>query len=190
MDVVDTRIEGRDLSSLRHRDLRRLADYWLSKRRGQAMPAPSGIDPAEIPWALPRLYLLDYDRGSGRFRYRLAGDEIEQQYAGLTGGSSIRGMHLDELLQPSSAPLVIDRWRPLAERGAIVHMRGLIYSSVDSTAPGERLLLPLAEDGGPVCALVGMTVHTGAPVSPSRANRRIDITYVDARALAKVALEA
>jgi predicted transcriptional regulator len=33
MIVEESRFEGRDLSVVQHRDLRRLADYWLIKRR-------------------------------------------------------------------------------------------------------------------------------------------------------------
>ena len=70
MAVAESRFEGRDLSVVQHRDLRRLADYWLIKRTGRIMPTRGDIDPTDIPWALSRLYLVDYDLASSRFRYR------------------------------------------------------------------------------------------------------------------------
>ena len=169
---------------MQHRDLRRLADYWLIKRTGRIMPTRGDIDPTDIPWALSRLYLVDYDLASGRFRYRVAGSEVEAMYTDFTGRHSVRGMHLDELLVPSEAAMVIKRWKPLPERGAIVHMRGLIYSLSNRAAIGERLLLPLSEiDNGPVTGLIGLTVRTGAVGALAEADRRIKITYIEARHL-------
>jgi hypothetical protein len=148
------------------------------------MPTRADIDPTDIPWALSRLYLVDYDPASGRFRYRVAGSEVEAMYTDFTGRHSVRGMHLDELLVPSEAAMVINRWKPLPVRGAIIHMQGLIYSLSNRAAVGERLLLPLAEtDNGTVTGLIGLTVRTGAIGAIDKADRRIRITYIEARHL-------
>src|SRR3546814_1952574 len=60
---------------LRNPDLLRLLGYWRSKRSGRAMPSRRDVDPTEIPWALSRIFLVDYSAQDG-FRYRLAGSEI------------------------------------------------------------------------------------------------------------------
>src|SRR3546814_4191007 len=64
-----------DLQLLRNPDLLRLLGYWRSKRSGRAMPSRRDVDPTEIPWALSRIFLVDYSAQDG-FRYRLAGSEI------------------------------------------------------------------------------------------------------------------
>src|SRR3546814_10040255 len=46
--------------------LRRLADYWLSRRAGQVMPRRADIDPVDIPWALSQLFLVDCISDAGR----------------------------------------------------------------------------------------------------------------------------
>lgn len=60
-------------------DLRRLAEYWRSLRRGRPMPAKGDIDPLDIGWALSRIYLMDYRPGEG-FTYRLAGNEVSSVF--------------------------------------------------------------------------------------------------------------
>jgi len=144
--------------------LQRLAAYWLSRRAGRPMPARTDIDPIDIPWALSRLFLVDCltDAGTGadggrwRYRYRLAGEEIETVFRGILGRHSVRHAWLDEMLSPDKLVTVMQRWRPLPESGHIIYMHGMIYRMADSFAWGGRLMLPLADSpGGPVTGFVG-----------------------------------
>lgn len=184
MDVLDSRTEGNDLSCVRHGDLLRLADYWMDRRRGRVMPTRADIDPTDIPWALSRFYLVDYDRRTDRYRYRIAGTEIEEMYRPFTGRHSIRGMHLDELMSPEDAAVVTERWRPLPERAALIHMRGLIYAIADRLMLGERLLLPLSDGSASIVSgLIGITVWTDTTTPAPTNERRLDVTYIAAHAL-------
>lgn len=173
--------------------LRRLADYWLSRRAGRVMPARADIDPLDIPWALPHLYLVDCvsdagpgaDGGRWRYRYRVAGDEVEAVFRSHMGRSSARNTWLDDMLAPDTLKVVMDRWRPLPESGRIVHMQGMIYKTIDRYARGGRLLLPLADAaGGPVTGFVGATTCGWVAEVPTRAAADITITYIPAAALA------
>lgn len=134
--------------------LQRLFAYWRGKRNGRPMPARSDIDPTEIPWALPQIFLVDYTPGSG-FRYRLAGTELSSIY----GHSNLKGMTLEDILGPEGAAVVTGRWLPLVEHKQVLCMKGVVYLPTDRTAIGERLMLPLSDEAdGPVTGLLGMTV--------------------------------
>lgn len=140
-------------------------------RLGRLMPRRSGIDPGDIPWALSRLFLVDYERDTQAFRYRVAGREIEEVFGRSAGSISIRRIALHEALPESSARVIQERWRPLAEHGDIVYMRGLVYLAVGRARPGARILLPLSDrDDGLVTGLIGFTTcewcSPGNPAAP------------------------
>lgn len=135
-------------------DLRRLFDYWRGKRNGRPMPAKDDIDPIEIPWALTRIFLMDYDPAEG-FRYRLAGSEISNVF----GRNNLKGLTFADILPPEGARVVAERWAPMIEQRAAISMKGLVYLAAERVPVGERVLLPLADSAeGPVTGVLGMTV--------------------------------
>lgn len=135
-------------------DLRRLFDYWRGKRNGRPMPARDDIDPIEIPWALTRIFLMDYDPAAG-FTYRLAGSEI----ASVFGRSNLKGLTFADILPPEGARVVAGRWAPIIEQRAAISMKGLVYLAAERVPVGERVLLPLADSAdGPISGVLGMTV--------------------------------
>src|SRR3546814_15597530 len=74
------------LKLLRDPELLRLLDYWRAQRRGRPMPSRKDIDPTEIPWALGRVFLVDYSPQEG-VRYR---PRSEQRRVGNTWVSTLR----------------------------------------------------------------------------------------------------
>ena len=151
-------------------ELRRLVDYWLGLRQGRPMPARRDVDPIAIPWALTRIYLIDYDAGSRSFRYRLAGDEICR----LFGRASLKGLALADFMPAQTASDVESRWMALVRKPSLMHMEGMVYLPVGRVMTGERVMLPLSERGdGQVTGLIGMTVcewhGRERPARPQRA---------------------
>ena len=168
--------DGRGLSLITEPKLLRLAEYWLSKRAGRPMPTRADIDPLDIVWALPSIYLVDYERASGTYRYRLAGSEIEAVYRHALGSRSMRGATLLDFLDSDKANLVERRWNGLVARGDIIYMRGLIYHAADRILTGERLLLPLAEHGESLpTGLLGITASEWQPDTGQFSADRLDI---------------
>ena len=178
--------------------LRRLADYWLSRRAGRVMPARRDIDPLDIPWALPMVFLVDCvtdagrgaDGGRWRYRYRLAGEEVEKVFRKNTGRHGLRGAWLDEMLPVQHLVHVMARWRPLPEDGCIVYMQGPVYRTADCLARGGRLMLPLADlPGGPVTGLIGATecdweiILDDAADDAGAPEPELTVTYIPATAL-------
>lgn len=177
--------------------LRRLADYWLSRRGGHAMPRRADIDPVDMPWALSQLFLVDCvsdagrgaDGGRWRYRYRLAGEDVEKVFRASSGKQSLRGVWLDDILEPQHLTPVMARWRPLPEDGCIVYMQGMVYRLADCLARGGRIMLPLADEpGGPVTGLIGATdcdwECSKADESAAAMPADIAVTYIPASVLA------
>jgi hypothetical protein len=149
----DSAKSSREVSDFLSSDaIMRLFEYWRSKRNGRSMPARRDIDPLEIPWALSKIFLIDFEPPE-TFRYRLAGEEISDVF-----GKNLKGCTLQDILSPEGCERVTERWMNLVETRSIIAMKGLVYLPADRIPLGERILLPLAEiPGGPVTGLVGMT---------------------------------
>lgn len=133
--------------------LRRFLDYWLSLRRGRRLPSRRDLDPVAIPWALPLIWLCDVV-GPNSYRYRLAGETINEVY-----GRGLAGLYLKELIRPEGYEMVRARYDATVAGPAIVHSIGRIYARSDRHYQGERLILPLSDDGRQVHHLVGITVR-------------------------------
>lgn len=139
-----------EIRQVKHKTLRGLIDYWLEKRGDRAMPSRADIDPVEIPWALSCIWLCDYRPAERRFRYRLAGEQINEFW-----GSAVGGRYLDELV-PGPCLAEVERCLSAVYEGpSVVHDFGRIYLEDEVFATGERIILPLSDDGKTVDGLLG-----------------------------------
>ncbi len=136
--------------------LRRLLAYWLDKRCSRLMPPRTDIDPIDIPGALSRIWLCDYLPESGRFRYRLAGQQINTHW-----GYNISGKYLDEIMPTEHLEPAMTKLRNVAEGPAIVHDIGQVYLDEELFAKHERIILPLSDDGQTVSSILGATHRAG-----------------------------
>lgn len=144
------------LAHLTHPDVRRFAAYWLAKRSGRPMPSYRDIDPTDIPWALPNLWVCDYLPEARDFRYRLAGEGIQAFF-----GTNFRTRMLREVVSAGSYEPTLERYRTVIETPAIAHNIGFIYLDEGRHVEGERLILPLVNGGETASMLAGFTVRDG-----------------------------
>lgn len=160
--------------------VRKIAAYWDGLRGDRWAPRRAEIDPIDLPWALSNIFLGDYDPADGAFRYRVAGREIEDVFSDYTDRASLRGAALGDMLPPDQAALVMRRWAPLGERGAVVYMRGWVYFAAGRAAVGERLLLPLSDDGAATTGFLGYTQCRWSRVDRLEGGPMLDVWYLDA----------
>lgn len=139
---------------VQNQHIRRLLAYWLDQRSGRLMPRRADIDPIDMPWILPWIWLCDYLPEKRDFRYRLAGEQINSLY-----GFNLAGRLLNETLNPRAYANVIKRRLRVVEDRVIEHGIGAIYLLNDRNTSGERLVLPLSEDGENVGLLLGATIY-------------------------------
>jgi hypothetical protein len=128
-----------------------LYHYWLAKRGGRPMPARRDINPADIPVLLP--YLVIVDKDDDRFRYRLVGTAVVEQF-GYDFTGNLYGSH------GGSEPDTIAALRAIGER-IFTNARPLFATGRYETKFGNlhdvsAFLLPLSDDG----TNVNMTIFT------------------------------
>lgn len=145
--------------------LKALYRHWLEVRGDRPMPARRAIDPMAIGETLANLFLYTYDAAEDRFYCRLAGEQINQMV-----GTVCSKRFLDQIFQPPVFKIVHQRYRAIVTRPTILHMHGVVKMANDLKVPGERLVLPLADDGVTGDALVGAAVyHLSLPGQPTAA---------------------
>lgn len=131
-------------------DLRQLYFYWLSKKTSRFPPRRAAIDPAEIRRLLPALFIIEVDHEQERFRYRLAGADVEALVQ-----ARLHGCWLDEALR---SPLreFFDEGFCIAAFGRKVHYRrNTLHLAGRPYIRYSRLLLPLSEAGDQIDHLLG-----------------------------------
>jgi hypothetical protein len=139
------------IERLRSASVAELYEYWRSKLRGRAMPAPADIDPTEIPHLLPGILIAEYVGDPVRVRYRLVGT-AQAYYNGL----DFTGLHLDEIdfgLENDFVRLVHDTVRRTA---APVFGQYEWAFRDDIHGFGEFGVFPLSEDGRLVTRCIGI----------------------------------
>lgn len=156
-----------------------LFDYWYTLRKGNRFPSRLDIDPLDIVRILPHVFLGDIDPVGPEYIYRLAGEDIVTVFNHYNGRAGFAGVKLGESLPPNKAELIRNRWRPLAERGSIIYMRGLVYLTLDRFAIGERLVLPLSTQGDGVDGFWGLTVCEWHNSNMAPSSERLKIFYID-----------
>lgn len=134
--------------------LRLLYAHWEETRASRRMPARHALDPVKIPTVLSIIFLCDYERDTGRLRYRLAGEEIRGAY-----DEEITGRCQDEVFAGAERDRHLARVRRIMEHPAIIHATGEVYGFAGRRGTGERLGLPLSTDGTTADGVVGATAY-------------------------------
>ncbi|MEP0708963.1 PAS domain-containing protein [Parvibaculum sp.] len=126
-----------------------LISYWERKRGARRMPAPSDIDPVEIPRLMPWITIADVTYHPLDFRYRLVGTRIVEMGGIDRTGQSLREGHEGERLEERLAALE----NLLAGKGPVA-----LGGRLDWLGRGYRKFqcvhLPLSDDDETVTRLV------------------------------------
>lgn len=126
--------------------------HWAEARGLRAMPGWNDIRPSRIARQLPIVWAYVYDRETDTFTGRLAGDRIEAVF-----GKTFRQTPLADIFPESEYKDVFERAKRVVDGPAIFHGEGLVYRQLEKFGHGERLILPLAEDGRHGDGILGCT---------------------------------
>jgi len=137
---------------LRSPVLRDVARWWIDAYGGERLPSRHEIDHMAVRYALPYIWLVDWEADTDTFRYRLAGEHVN-----ATFGFSLRGKLLSEIAEPHILDTVRQRFLHVVKGPGAVHASGRVYSRAGGHREGERLILPLADDGVMPTHLLGTT---------------------------------
>ena len=155
-----------------------LLDMWLAVGSAERPPSRRNLMPESVPGILADTWLMDYERESGRLRYRLSGDNIRARY-----DFPLVGRYLDEIVVPEAHDKVLSYFRACVEKPAVSIVLGRLYHEWKRPGYGERLLLPLLDAEGAPEGLIGITVckqtFENQPEAEARAKRVTVILPLD-----------
>jgi len=138
--------------------LRVLAQQWAAARGARRMPAFRDIDPVGIGRHLRYVWAWKYDRAAESFTGRLAGEEIDRAF-----GKSLRGMKVAEFYTPDVYAVVFPRHHRVVTEPSFFHGTGMVFAHMGYTMSGERIGLPLSEDGSTGDGIIGGTFYSALP---------------------------
>ena len=149
-------------SSIISQDLRKVAQHWHDARAMRPMPGWKDIRPSAIATQLPLIWVYRYDRATDTFVGRLAGDSIEQVF-----GKSFRGTPMKDIYPEADYPRLFARARRVTCEPAFYRGTGTVFRHVDRYGEGERIMLPLSDDGVQGDGLLGATIYDSYRGVPS-----------------------
>jgi len=122
--------------------LKLVAAHWLAARRGREMPAWAGLMPTVIKAQLPIVWSYTYDSGLDLFTGRLAGERCAALF-----GNDFRGLPMSEAHPKAGYPNLFAKCKKVVTEPAIYHGIGMTFFVSGSSVPGERIIMPLSNDG-------------------------------------------
>lgn len=135
--------------------LKAVARHWNQARGARKMPAWSDIKPSAIAAHLPIVWAYKYDRATDTFTGRLAGDRITS----IFGAANIRGLAMSEGFPADQYPVLFARSKRIITQPALMRGSGLAFRHLDRYGTGERIMMPLAEDGEHGDGIFGATEY-------------------------------
>jgi len=142
------------LGSIASERLRNVALHWRGARGSRLMPAWSDIRPSRIGADLPLVWVYKYERADDSFIGRLAGDAIEQII-----GKSFRGKPMSDLYAGHDYSGFFQRCKRVVCEPALMRSKGMVFQHVDRHGIGERIIMPLADNGTDGDGILGATIY-------------------------------
>src|SRR5882724_9220402 len=130
------------LAAIEDPSLTAVAEHWNAARSDRRMPGWRDIDPAAIKQYLPIVWAWRYEPALRTLVGRLAGEQIVAVL-----GASIRGRRIDECFSAGAHEMVLARYMTVIDGPALMHSTGTVFRHGGGEGYGERIVLPLAEDG-------------------------------------------
>jgi len=144
----------RILAYLHEPPMHDIARFWDKARAGRRFPAWRDIDAVALAAHLPILWAWRWDKAEQTFVGRLAGEAILDAM-----GPGFRGSRLEDYFAGRNAATFMYRYRRVIEVPAVMANRGFVFSLIGGTGIGERIALPLAEDGDHPDGIFGATIY-------------------------------
>ena len=124
--------------------LRALYLYWQDMRGDHRAPPYRSFDPVAIPQVLANILVTDVvtaEDGARRYRYRLCGTEVEENF-----GCPMGGKFIDELMSGEYLDYISGLYDRVVEGKTPVFSQSS-YGDFDRGLHTKRLMLPMTSDG-------------------------------------------
>ena len=148
----------RFLAAIRAEELRAIAAHWQEARGARKMPAWRDIDALVLGRNIRYVWSWKYDHATESFTGRLAGEEID-----LAFGKSLRNAAMRDFYAPEVYDLVYPRHRRVVTESGFMYGEGRLFAHMGRTVVGERIVMPLADDGRRSDGILGATLYRPMP---------------------------
>ena len=132
-------------------EIGRLYAYWNEKRGSRAMPSRADIDPTEIAWILPNIFLIEAVPPPDHYRYRVHGSALAEFHR-----RDFTGLAIHETIAPDDADEVVRVFDAIKAARKPLCATGPVFWCRDTEHKGfESCNLPLSADGDTVNMIFG-----------------------------------
>lgn len=142
------------IEAIKSQRLRMLLEHYLDVRGGRRMPSRRDIDAVCLGPVLPIIWVNEYEPAAGTFRYRLAGEQVNEIF-----GRSVAGRLLSDFVVGDRFRVTNEAFLKVMNEQVALLASGPVYRCTDRIAMGERLVLPLSSDGENADGLIGATAR-------------------------------
>ena len=132
--------------------LKRVAGHWRDARGDRAMPAWEDIKPSAIKAQLPIIWSYKYDPLTRTFTGRMSGDKITAIFE-----KNFRGVLMSDLVRTSDFGWVYALNKRIVSEPALYRSEGRVFKHLDRCGVGERIVMPLSDDGVVGDGILGAT---------------------------------
>jgi hypothetical protein len=143
---------GDFIESVQSPALQAVLRHWDDARGGQRLPSFDGLRLYELSGQISRMWVYRYDAGTGRFTGRLAGDQITKVF-----GKNFRNLPLEDAHSAADYLWVHRYLTRVVTEPAIYRSAGNLYRQAGRLIEGERIALPLADNGVQGNGVVGIS---------------------------------
>lgn len=140
-----------------HPSLRRLFEYWDGKRGDRLAPSRADIDPVDITYILPHVFIYDVEYGAGKdsavpsdYVMRLFGTMLVEAF-----GRDLTGLRFDAIFAGRDKAAIRAEYDGVAKTGQPLCTRHDANWIERDHVEYERLLMPLSRDGTRIDLLFG-----------------------------------
>lgn len=151
------------MQKIRFAKLRAAYEYWLTRSAGGTrIPDKVGFDPLEMRTFLANVLLIDREKATGRFRYRLAGTDICDVY-----GLEPKGRYVDEVLQGDYRDFMVGLYERVVRENVCIYCETHLNIEGDAEKHVERLICPMTTNGYEVDCLFIVQHYVGFAAGPT-----------------------
>lgn len=138
--------------------LRRFADFWAAARGDRMVPNFADLDPVEMPWALPTIFVIER-RADRSLTYRLVGEVMRDRLGGRLIGKTAK-----EVFEAAYARQVNARWNRVLDEPALCYVMSGHLTQTGRKLSARRFLAPARSTTGEIDRIVGVSAFDQAHV--------------------------
>ncbi len=154
-------------TDMKHSNTRALYDYWNKLRRGNIAPQRGDINPSEIKWLLPSMFILEF-RGEDNFPITLAGTHLCDHY-----DRELRDLNLCNFWHGQECTSLARVLHSVVEEGAVGVIGFNAYSNNDRSLKMEMIAMPLRSPAGKPPRIIGNIAAFEKPAWAGRDDEKI-----------------